>query len=952
MQTRLSVFCDKIIEAGWLAAVIITPLFFDPFSRRIFEPDRIALLRSIALLMLAAWLVKALESGLPRATRGDEAKGKPSLGFLRTPLVIPTLVSAGVYILTTITSIFPRVSLWGAYERMQGTYTSLSCMLIFLLALQTLRTREQLERLITAIVLVSLPVALYGIVQHYKLDPMPWTADIAGRVVSSIGNPIFVAAYLIMVVPLTVKRLMDSLSALIRSKPLGLLSTTCYVFILAAQLTCIVFTQSRGPFMGLLGGLFFFLLLLAISKGKRGLALTVLALAAGALLFLAIVNLPNTPLAAVRKMPYLGRLTRLFGPGAATKGRMLIWKDSARMIAAKPLRMLIGYGPETMYVAFNPFTSRELADVHGLGTTADRCHNEVLDVLVTRGLLGLAAYLLLFGNLFYYSFKWMGLVEGRRQRALFAALLSVGGCLGAFVPWLVEGSFRFAGIGMPMGVVAALALYLALSLLRRRKPEAEDSYRQIVLIALFSALIAHFIEVQSGIPVVSTRTYFWLYAALMVAVALFLREEPKPAPAEVPPAKRRKRRRRKKRRPAARVRAPGVGLWNTSLVSRSLLMGLILMTLGFAHINNQYPLSANGFCIPILFLLTWLFGGLIVLGEVSRGGLGQERAGWASSLLAYSLCSLGPFLLFLLLHTPHLPPEGDPATAMAVYYLCLFAFTVALAAILAGESPLPSARWRRANWWVYPILMAGVALLVWATNLSVVRADIYCNQGLAYGRLKEWDDSIALHRRAVAVAPHEDRYYLHLSQAYLRKAEVNPAQRLACFEEARKILEWATKLSPLNPDHWANLGCLYYYWAQVTPNPAGRIEKLNKALDYCRQVRALSPHNHGRLIEERVIEIYFLLGNSYIEMEQFEQAAEAYTQAVGVNSQKALRIARKAVENSPDNYASHRKLAMVYQQLGRTDKAMAEWKKARELAPEGKRAAVDRLIAWLEAHGN
>jgi len=202
------------------------------------------------------------------------------------------------------------------------------------------------------------------------------------------------------------------------------------------------------------------------------------------------------------------------------------------------------------------------------------------------------------------------------------------------------------------------------------------------------------------------------------------------------------------------------------------------------------------------------------------------------------------------------------------------------------------------------------------------------------------------------VAPHEDRYYLLLSQAYLKKAEADPAQRPTCFEEARKALEQAKKISPLNPDHWANLGYLYYYWAQVTSDPAKRIEKLNRALDYCRQVKALSPHNHGRLIEERVIEIYFLLGNSFIEVEQFDQAAEAYAQAVEVNSQKALRIAQKAVKGSPNNYASHRKLAMVYQQLGRTDEAMAEWKKARELAPEGKRATVDRLIAWLEAQDN
>ena len=113
-----------------------------------------------------------------------------------------------------------------------------------------------------------------------------------------------------------------------------------------------------------------------------------------------------------------------------------------------------------------------------------------------------------------------------------------------------------------------------------------------------------------------------------------------------------------------------------------------------------------------------------------------------------------------------------------------------------------------------------------------------------------------------------------MTQPCLRKAEVDPAQRPTCFEEARKVLEQATKLSPLN--HWANLGYLHYYWAQAMADPAERIEKLNRALEYCRQVRVLSPHNHARLIEGKLIEIYFLLGDSHVEMGQFDQAGEAY----------------------------------------------------------------------------
>ena len=70
VQTRLSRICDAIIEAGWLAALIVTPLFFNTFSNRVFEPDKLHLLRSIALVMAVAWLVQLLDSGFRRQPGG------------------------------------------------------------------------------------------------------------------------------------------------------------------------------------------------------------------------------------------------------------------------------------------------------------------------------------------------------------------------------------------------------------------------------------------------------------------------------------------------------------------------------------------------------------------------------------------------------------------------------------------------------------------------------------------------------------------------------------------------------------------------------------------------------------------------------------------------------------------------------------------------------------------
>ena len=60
-STRLSAFCDKVLETGWLLAVVITPLFFNVYSSRVFEPDKLTTLRTLALIMAAVWLVKYIE---------------------------------------------------------------------------------------------------------------------------------------------------------------------------------------------------------------------------------------------------------------------------------------------------------------------------------------------------------------------------------------------------------------------------------------------------------------------------------------------------------------------------------------------------------------------------------------------------------------------------------------------------------------------------------------------------------------------------------------------------------------------------------------------------------------------------------------------------------------------------------------------------------------------------
>ncbi len=422
MPTKLSRYMDGIMEAAWIAAIILTPLFFNKYSSRIFEPDKATLLRTLALIILGAWLIKVIETGLA-GDRDDRSFKEKVISVIKTPIVALVIALVGVYTISTILSVTPRISFWGSYQRLQGWYTTSAYLIVFAAIASNMRRRSQVERLMTVAVLVSLPVSLYGVLQKYGIDPIPWGGNVTRRVASHMGNSIFVAAYLIMVFPLVVGRIVESFGAILKEND-GLARhiarSTIYIFIAALQLIAIYFSQSRGPFLGLLSGSFFLFILLSLHWRKRWLIVIVTIVGVLAGVFLVLINISNGPIESIRAAPWVGRFSQVFNmENRNSKTRILIWEGAAEMVTPhEPLeypdghkdgfnfiRPLIGYGLETMHMAYNPFYPPELAHVEKRNASPDRSHNETWDSLVMTGGLGLAAYLGMFAAIFYYGLK-------------------------------------------------------------------------------------------------------------------------------------------------------------------------------------------------------------------------------------------------------------------------------------------------------------------------------------------------------------------------------------------------------------------------------------------------------------------------------------------------------------------------------------------------------------------
>ncbi len=1003
-RTRLAGFCDKIIEACWLAALVVVPLFFNVYSSRVFEPDKITALRSIAIVATSAWLVKFAESGfpLPGADGGPGGVAKATWKrIIETPLVLPTMGLVVVYLLATALSIVPRVSLLGSYQRLQGTYSTLSYIVMFMLMLDGLRRREQVERLITTVVLTSLPIALYGIVQHYGLDPLPWGGDVRTRVAANMGNAIFVAAYLIMALPLALYRVVESFTVILTAEEtrfIDILLGASYVFIIAIQGIAIFFTQSRGPWLGLIGGLFFFLLVLAVVRRWRwlvwGSVIGVVAIVA----FLVAFNIPGSPLAPLKSVPYVGRLGQVLDKGQATsKVRLLIWEGAIDLILPhpplekpdgardwlNPVRTLIGYGPESMYVAYNRFYPPELAHYEARNASPDRSHNETFDALVTTGLAGFAVYMTVFASLFYHGFRWLGVIAGRAQRNLFLGCWTGGGLAGATVMVLWQGE-EFFGVGLPAGIAAGLGLYLVvwgLFLSGRAQidtTKSTHSPRYALLIgALVAAMLAHFVEIHFGIAIAATRTYFWSYAALMVVTGYLMPQEENSADElsdqdEQAQRTRQRGSRRRSRERGALSRPNGLSGVRVVL-PYALVLALILCTLAYNFVsNNEAKLSSaadivvaslakrpeKGELVPSYGMLgvtaiTWLLGSAVIVAESMRR---SGSVAWRITLLTCLTVPFGLASLFSLImagrlvstvRQTQLLDQAHLVTGMlSTYYVIAFGLFLSLAAALPGSvGGSRSPFWRLPQGWAYPLLAIGAFWLVLQTNIQVVQADMIYKQAQPYEQQGMWDYSIVLHQEAIRRMPNEDYYHLFLGRAFLEKAkEAPPAGRdprtftmsdlldltpeqLADLarEDAMNCsdtaLHRARGINPLNTDHSANLGRLYRTRAELAADPVQRYDYFQDSLEYYTQATSLSP-NAAHLYDE--------WGIVYLAMGEPEMALAKYEYSLSLD----------------DRYeVTYMSLGDLYMRENDLDKAKEAYLRAAELAPRS--ANVRAVLAYI-----
>ncbi len=499
-----------VAEAALLLCLPVAALHFDPWTRRLFEADKIALVSCLIWWAAGALLLGAL-------ARRQAWSGLPSW---RSPIALAVVLTVAAALVSQLFAIDPASALSGSYTRVEGTVTRLTMLAAFALTALVAGRPSARERLLETIVLVTIPLCVVALLQAARVDISQLPSYRTGRVGATIGSALFLAAFLAPITPLTVRRAKVAWTAGARPAAFG------YALVLLLQLTTLAATGSRGPFLALIGGAAFAAFLWAALSGRRG--VLVAAFAVPALALLVLWQLRPAHDGARPEQGAARLLHTLDIQHGSTASRLAIWDDFAGLIdrdeplvdvegardVFAPLRPWVGFGPESQLLLMPRFHGADLSGLNDPRSTSDRAHDEVWDTLATGGLLGLLALLALWLALLTRGLDALGLTPGRSGRRLAVAGGVSGAVLGACLAAVLFGR-GLAGPGTGLGMVGGLMVAVATTL--PKGPSAAGGRDAWLVGSLVVALIIHWLELQVGVPFVGSRLLMVLLAGALVA---------------------------------------------------------------------------------------------------------------------------------------------------------------------------------------------------------------------------------------------------------------------------------------------------------------------------------------------------------------------------------------------------------------------------------------------------
>lgn len=479
---------EKGIEAGWLVAAMLIPLltFHESSMLGWIQMPKIFIARSLAcylvIMMIVWWVVH------PSLRSESQAFGWGRTAFRSVaghPARYVVLAAAAIAISTIISVAFSPVRSIGLTGIDTGwdTYglVGIATYLVFFMAIiRHMRTADQIRRLFWVTATTASLVSIYAIVQHFGFDPFLSSPEPALRAYGSFGNPIFLGSYLVLSLPLTI-----ALILIYRDKMEASLHIWIGAAMISLQVMALVFSLSRGPWVGALVGAGSFLVLglwiWGIKAMVRPLLILLVAFGVAYLGTLLPVSGGDASQVIGERVGSIGRDVT-----GGLNNRLTIWSTSQDVffdipwvdterypeipeLSARALRPLVGYGPD-MFQFVYPLVGEstytfELAS-HG--------HNFAIHTLIELGLLGVIAYGALALSVGALLFRMLRVAKSGSYPYWVAALLV--GLAAAFAGRLVEqipGKAQIADLTLAW-MLAALVAVLASNSFTQIDPPSTD----------------------------------------------------------------------------------------------------------------------------------------------------------------------------------------------------------------------------------------------------------------------------------------------------------------------------------------------------------------------------------------------------------------------------------------------------------------------------------------------
>jgi putative inorganic carbon (HCO3(-)) transporter len=340
----------------------------------------------------------------------------------RTPLDLPIAAFLASAALSTAFATNLNVAIFGIYSRYDGLLTLLTYAALFWLAVQTLEGPEDAAALLCTLVASAYVVAAVAIVQEVVETSQQGSP---GHAYGTFGQWNVLGSFLAIGLALALWEL-----ATARSKTARLLALNAVLVIGIA----LVLTFSRSSWVGAGIGAAVVVAGATSWHSRRALLVGAAAVVSAVILVGGLALAGGTQLESA----LASRAQTVVHP-AEWGPRLLIWRDSLKVIASRPI---LGYGPDSFGLVFPRYNAVYYHE------PIDKAHAETLQIAATQGLVGLAAYLWLLVG--FVTAVW----RGRKMPGAYAVL-------GAFLGYQATLQVNFTALGsaFPFWIFAAAAMH-------------------------------------------------------------------------------------------------------------------------------------------------------------------------------------------------------------------------------------------------------------------------------------------------------------------------------------------------------------------------------------------------------------------------------------------------------------------------------------------------------------